>query len=53
MAPASVQGDPAQELRESLTELDTARIPTRVLLNRMMLMTDPHRFAGRGDTLTD
>ncbi len=43
-------GNPVQELRESLSALNSNRIPTGVLLDRMMLITDPHRFAGQGDT---
>lgn len=45
------QGDPLQELRTSLSGLDPSRIPSGVLLNRMMLITDPHLFAGQGNTV--
>jgi hypothetical protein len=36
-----------------LAGLDTSpsRIPTRVLLNQMLFMINPHRYAGRGDTV--
>ena len=53
MADEPGQGDPIKELHESLAGLNPNRIPTGVLINRTMLMTDPHRFAGQGDTLTD
>lgn len=45
-------GNPIKELRAALQSLDTgpARLPTGVLLNRMMFITNPHRFAGQGDT---
>lgn len=49
----ATQGDPLRELREALSGLDPNRMSTGVLMNRMMLITDPHRFDGRGDTLTD
>lgn len=47
----SGQGNPLRELRDALSPLNPSRIPTGVLLNRMMLMTNPHRFAGQGDTV--
>ncbi|GAA3948565.1 hypothetical protein GCM10022406_32960 [Hymenobacter algoricola] len=47
------QGDPGQEMRDATAGLNPNRIGTGVLLNRTMLITDPHRFGGSGDTLTD
>jgi len=47
------QGDPAKEMRAATAGLDPKRMSTDVLLNRTMLITNPHRFAGKGDTLTD
>ena len=49
-APAADVGNPLKELRAALSGLDPSRIPTGVLLNRTMLFTNPHRFAGQGDT---
>lgn len=40
-----------RELRTALSGLNASRIPTGVLLNRMMLITNPHRYAGQGDTV--
>lgn len=48
---SSSQGNPLRELRDALSGLDPSRVPTGVLLNRVMLMTEPHRFAGQGDTM--
>ena len=36
-----------------LNGLDPNRIPTGVLMDRMMLMTDPHLFAGQGTTFAN
>jgi hypothetical protein len=49
----SEQGDPIEELHAALANLDSSRIHTGVLLDRMMFMTDPDRFNGKGDTLTN
>jgi len=46
-------GDPVKELRAALAPLDPARIPTGVLLDRMMFLTNPRRYAGQGDTVAD
>ncbi|MDO7885950.1 T9SS type A sorting domain-containing protein [Hymenobacter cheonanensis] len=45
-------GNPLKELRAALGGLNSARIPTGVLLNRMLFITNPHRYAGQGDTTT-
>jgi hypothetical protein len=54
LSPAHAQttGNPMKELQAALANLDTgpARIPTRVLLNRMLFITNPHRYAGQGHT---
>lgn len=48
-APAGT-GHPLKELRAALGSLDPTRITTGVLLNRMLFITNPHRYAGQGDT---
>lgn len=42
-----------RELHATMAGLDASRIPTGVLLDRMMFITNPHRFTGQGDTTTD
>lgn len=44
-------GNPWKELWTSLAPLNPVRIPTGVLLNRTVLITNPHRYAGQGDTV--
>jgi hypothetical protein len=51
--PKSEQGNPIEELHTALASLDSSRIHTGVLLDRMMFMTNPYRFNGTGDTLTN
>ncbi|WP_151087118.1 T9SS type A sorting domain-containing protein [Hymenobacter baengnokdamensis] len=44
-------GNPWKELWASLAGLNPDRIPTGVLLNRTVQLSNPHRYAGLGDTV--
>lgn len=45
--------NPLLAQQQAVSGLDASRIPTKVLLNRTVYMTNPYRFAGRGDTTTN
>ncbi|MGI4873930.1 MAG: T9SS type A sorting domain-containing protein [Janthinobacterium lividum] len=42
--------NPLEVLRTAQAGLDPHRIPTGILMNRVLLFTNPSRFAGQGDT---
>jgi len=49
-APSDSVGNPLKERQAAFAGLAAGRIPTGVLLDRTLLLTNPHRFAGQGDT---
>lgn len=49
-APSDGVGNPQKERQAAFAGLAASRIPTGVLLDRTLLLTNPHRFAGQGDT---
>lgn len=49
--PGDGDGNLAKELRAALAGLNASRIPSGVLLNRVLAVTKPHRYAGQGDTV--
>ena len=48
--PPPVHGSPLQELQETYSTLDPGRMPTGVLLDQVIPLSRPERFAGQGDT---
>ncbi|WP_151086968.1 T9SS type A sorting domain-containing protein [Hymenobacter baengnokdamensis] len=49
-APSDGVGNPLKERQVTFGSLAPGRISTGVLLDRMLFLTNPHRFAGLGDT---
>ena len=49
-APPDGVGNPQKERQATFAGLAAGRIPTDVLLDRTVLLTSLHRFAGQGDT---